>query len=165
MEAIDDANFPEPEFLNAGPPSPFDDELPPRPRTPSERFLEDLQRRMPIKRPIEVELLRKASSQGRLQDVHQILSQYLLTQVPDSTTGRLRLGILCDSILEAIAHNHLHILSYLFFMRVGEPFFYLKHAIDTRSHAVFEVFLQYGWDINKPVERTMAPALGYAFTR
>jgi hypothetical protein len=110
---------------------------------------------------VEIKILKLASTEGRLQDIHQILSQYLLTQAPDSITGKLRLSIFYESIVEAILHQYPSILSYLFFMRVGEPAFFIKTAIEVRSPAIFQVFLDYGWDINEPLERTMPPALGY----
>jgi hypothetical protein len=153
----------EPEPLDVSPPSPFDGSL--RPQTPPQDLLADRQSRIRPRDPVDVELLRQASAQGQLQDVHQILSQYLVTQAPDPATGELKLTVFCDSIPEAIAHNHPKILSYLFFMHVGEPSLYVNEAIKARSSAIFEVFLRFGWNINKPVERTMAPALGYAFTR
>jgi hypothetical protein len=108
----------------------------------------------------DVKILKLASTKGRLQNVHQIFSQYLLTQVPDNTTGKLRLNIFYESIIEAILHEYPSVLSYLFFMRIGEPAFYAKTVIEVRSPAIFQVFLDYGWDINKPLERTMPPALG-----
>lgn len=139
------------------PPSPSNINLPPRPRTPPPGL-----RRGPFKRPdpVEVGLLKLATVAGCLQDVHQILSQYIITQTPDPTTGRLRLCLFCGSITEAIARNHTAILSYLFFMRVGEPKWYINDAIKAKSAPVFQVFLDYGWDINKPLQRAMAPALG-----
>lgn len=110
--------------------------------------------------PVEVGLLKLASRSGCLRDVHQILSQYILTQAPDPTTGRLWLYLFGESITEAIAHHHTIILSYLFFKRVGEPSLHVRSAIDARSSAIFQVFLDYGWNINEPLERTMPPALG-----
>jgi hypothetical protein len=162
-EPFDDIYSGEAEFIYASPPSPFDG--PPRPRTPSQELLADIQRRMPRKYPVEVKLLREASAQGHLQDVQQILSQYLSTQGLDPITSQIKLAMFRDSILEAIAHNHSDILSYLFSMQVGEPLLYINQAIAAESNSIFEVFLYHGWDINKPVERAMAPVLGYVFTR
>ncbi|XMA20330.1 hypothetical protein WAI453_013121 [Rhynchosporium graminicola] len=46
-------------------------------------------------------------------------------------------------------------------MRVGEPRFYTKTVIEARSPAIFQIFLEYGWNINELLERTMSLALGY----
>ena len=143
----------------AEPPSPPNGQLPPPPPLP--RILPSSLRLVdsgPDR--VEIKLLKLASTEGRLQDVHQILLQYLLTQTPDNISGKLRLGIFYESIVEAILHQHPLVLSYLFFMRVGEPRFYTKTAIKVRSPSIFQVFLEYSWDINEPLERTMPPALG-----
>jgi hypothetical protein len=110
---------------------------------------------------VEVGLLKLASATGSLEDVHQILSRYICTQTPDPTTGRLWLSLFHESITEAIANNHSVIVSYLFFMRVGEPSLYVKSALSARSSTIFQVFLDHGWNINESIERTMAPALGW----
>lgn len=110
--------------------------------------------------PSEAGSLKCASAAGSLQDVHQILAQYILTQTPDSRTGRLSLSLFYRAVTEAIINNHAPILSYLFFMRVGEPSKYLYCALRAESCSIFQVFLNYGWDINQPIERTKAPALG-----
>lgn len=149
---------PLPEVGSETPPSPPN--VPPRPPTPPPGLLTGLLRTPKRADAIEVELLKLATTAGCLQDVHQILSQYILTQSPDSTTGKLDLHLFCGSIREAIAKNHTTILSYLFFMRIGEPSLYIGYALEARSATVFQVFLDYGWDINKPLERAMAPALG-----
>ncbi|KAG9228138.1 ankyrin repeat-containing domain protein, partial [Amylocarpus encephaloides] len=65
------------------------------------------------------------------------------------------------SIIEAVLYQHPSVVSYLFFMRVGEPVLYVKTALKVRSSAIFQVFLDYGWNINEPLERTMPPALSY----
>lgn len=108
----------------------------------------------------EIGLLKLASAEGRLQDVQQILSQYMLSRADVSSVGTLRLNVFYESIVEAILHRHPSILSYLFSLHVGEPRLYVTTAIQARSSAIFHVFLEYGWDINEPLERTMPPALG-----
>lgn len=110
--------------------------------------------------PVQVNLLKLASRAGKLQDVHQILMQYILRQTPDPITGRFRLYLFHESIREAIHHNRPIILSYLLFMRVGEPSLYLSPALEARSSSIFQVFLDYGWNINEPLERTRPPTLG-----
>lgn len=142
--------------------------LPPSPSTPPSRLsipppdlLIDPPRPPPAKPvPVEVELLRLATAAGSLQDVHQILSQYILTQSPDRTTGQLKLALFHTSIVEAIAKNYSIILSYLFYMRVGEPSSSMYLALQVRSSTIFEIFLNYGWNINEPIQRTQPPALG-----
>ncbi|TAQ86990.1 hypothetical protein B7494_g4695 [Chlorociboria aeruginascens] len=146
--------------LRSKPPSPACSPAP-QPSSPP-RLPTDPLWQLPIEpNPAEVILLKLASSAGSLQDVHQILSQFIVTQAPNPTTGELWLYQFSESITEAIINNDPIILSYLFFMHVGIPHFYLSSAIEARSSAIFQVFLDYGWQINKPLQRTMPPALGY----
>lgn len=110
--------------------------------------------------PTEAQLLEVLSAEGKLQDVHQILAQYLLAHKPDRTTGRLDLNMFQGSISEAIKHQQLVIISYLFNMRVGKPSEYILNALEARSSSIFEIFLHYGWDINQPVAQMTPPVLG-----
>ncbi|OBT69335.1 hypothetical protein VE03_01038 [Pseudogymnoascus sp. 23342-1-I1] len=105
-------------------------------------------------------LLRHATA-GHLQEAHETLCRYMLTQTPDPTTGRLKLGLFCDSIKAAIANRHEALVSYLFSMGIGEPSLYVWEALEAKSTAIFQVFLDHGWDINKPLGRNKAPPLGY----
>jgi hypothetical protein len=142
--------------------------LPPSPSTPPSRLsipppdlLIDPLLPPPSKPiPVEVGLLKLATAAGSLQDVHQILSQYILAQSPDPTTGQIKLTLFHSSIVEAITKNYSTILSYLFYMRVGEPYSSIYLALQGRSSAIFEVFLNHGWNINEPIQRTQPPALG-----
>jgi len=97
---------------------------------------------------------------GRLQNAHATICQYMSTQTPDPITGRLELRLFYESIKAAIANRHTAVVSYLFFMRIGEPSLYVYEALEARSTAIFQVFLNHGWDINKPLGRNKAPPLG-----
>jgi hypothetical protein len=99
---------------------------------------------------------------GRLQEVHQILFQYLLEpgHGPHPVTGQFDLNIFGTSLAEAIIHKQPHIVSYLFNMRVGRPSEFVTTACQASSAGIFQVFLHYGWDINQPVGRLDPPALG-----
>jgi hypothetical protein len=110
--------------------------------------------------PAEVRALREASAVGCLQDVHQILLYYILTQSPHPITGRLLLYSFHEAVSVAITYDYTSILSYLFFMCVGEPSEYFYSAIMKEAASVFEVLLNYGWNINHPLEETKPPALG-----
>lgn len=106
------------------------------------------------------ERLLRAATYGSLRDAHETLCWYMSTQTPDPVTGEFELYHLQESIRAAIANNQPPLLSYLFFMRIGEPSFFVEDALRVRSPAVFQVFLRCGWDINKPRGRHLAPALG-----
>ncbi|KAI9742591.1 MAG: hypothetical protein M1818_003732 [Claussenomyces sp. TS43310] len=134
--------------------------FPPRPPSPP-LLSATLRPPSPKPDPPEVALLESATVAGCLQDVHQILSQYLVTQNPDPATGRLKLNLFHRSIEAAIANDSKIILAYLFFMRIGEPSLYTGSALRARSASVFQVFLNYKWNINQPLSRTEAPPLGY----
>ncbi|ELR02004.1 hypothetical protein VC83_01471 [Pseudogymnoascus destructans] len=107
------------------------------------------------------ERLLRAATYGSLRDARETLCWYMSTQTPDPVTGEFELYHLQESIRAAIANNQPPLLSYLFFMRIGEPSFFVEDALRVRSTAVFRVLLYYGWDINKPRGRHLAPALGY----
>jgi hypothetical protein len=106
------------------------------------------------------ERLLRAATYGSLREAHETLCWYMSTQTPDLVTGELELYHLQESIRAAIANNQPSLLSYLFFMRIGEPSFFVEDALQVRSPEVFQVFLHYGWDINQPRGRHLAPALG-----
>lgn len=111
-------------------------------------------------RPSETKVLEAASAAGRLDEVHQILAQYLIEHGPDPETGKLDLGMFCASIYHAIINNHPTIVSYLFYWRIGTPSTYLPSALQVRSTVIFQIFLDYGWDINQPYDRISPPSLG-----
>jgi len=153
------SDFPTPDSEGpwiTGPPSPLIEQPPPPPPFPKV-----LPSSMTVahrdSNRAEIGLLKLASTEGRLQDVQQILLQYILSRADESSLG---LNKFYESVLEAILHRHPSILSCLFSLRVGEPRLYVKTALQARSSAIFHVFLEYGWDINEPLERTMPPALG-----
>lgn len=97
---------------------------------------------------------------GRLRDAHETLCLYMLNQTPDPTTGRLELRLFYESIKAAITCRHAALVSYLFDRGIGEPSHYVSEAIEAKSTAIFQVFLNHGWDINKPLGRNKAPPLG-----
>lgn len=116
----------------------------------------------PPELPVAV-LLRHARA-GRLQDAHQMLCQYIMTLTLDSTTGRPELGLFNESVKAAIANRHAPLVSYLFFFGIGKPSLCIEDALKARSTAIFEVFLEYRWDINKPLGRNKAPPLRWVFS-
>jgi hypothetical protein len=115
-----------------------------------------------LHRPAPAVVLEAACAAGRLQEVHQILLQYLLEpgHGPHPITGQLNLGIFGSALAEAITHEQPHVVSYLFNMRVGRPSEFISSACQASSASIFQVFLHYGWDINQPVGRLDPPALG-----
>lgn len=140
-------------FASSPPPSPTHTPPPPPPGWPAS----------PAGIPPYVtaeSLLAAAAAAGRLQDAHDILAEYLSLQAPDPETGRLELCRFHESTRAAIANDCPAVLGYLFAMRVGEPALYIDDALVARSTAVFQVFLDHGWDINAPIGRAKAPALG-----
>lgn len=97
---------------------------------------------------------------GRLRDAHETLCLYMLSQTPDPTTGLLDLRLFYESIQAAITCRHVALVTYLFDRGIGEPSLYVLDAIDAKSTAIFQVFLNHGWNINKPLGRNKAPPLG-----
>jgi hypothetical protein len=111
--------------------------------------------------PTEARLLETLSAEGKLRDVHQILAQYLLAREPNPHTGQHQLGIFDRAPALAINNNHPVVVAYLFFMRVGKPSDYIYNALRLKSMNMFQVFLDYGWDINQPVHQMSTPILGW----
>lgn len=149
------------EVIIFGPPSPRYTPPPPSPpgwpaapRLPADstgEYLRDVQGR-----------LFKYTTAGNLQDVHTTLCQYMSTQTPDPQTGRLDLRLFSEHIATAIENKHPAVLSYLFSMRVGESSSFVNYALMFQSPAaIFQVFLDYGWDINELRVRSHVPVLGW----
>lgn len=132
------------------PPSPPHPPPPAMPFSPPERFIP----------PVELTLLKTLCAEGRLRDVHQVVTQYLLANEPNPLTGQPDLKIFRQALAQAILHNHPVVVSYLFFMRVAKPSEVIHSARGAKSIGIFEVFLEYGWDINQPLAEMSPPMLG-----
>lgn len=105
-----------------------------------------------IDQPVEVYLLRTACENQQLGVIKDLLSSYA-TQHPDDD-----LSIFSASCSVAVCRNLPGTLLYLC-SRVP-PLFSTDMALRVKSTAIFQVFLDHGWDINGTFHRLCPPPLG-----
>lgn len=106
--------------------------------------------------PREITPMTQASIAGDLGKVQENLDSYLRGQ--GSQNPKL---YQFDRVLnEAIRWKRPEIIFYL--LSAGVPLEKVHHyrATEVKSTAVYEVFLQNGWDINRPLDNYEPPALG-----
>ncbi len=129
--------------------------LPPvtRPPPPSESIVWDPERHPPG----DITLTTQASIAGDLGKVQGYLESYLrVSQNPKPYEFEPVLN-------EAIRWNRPEIIAYLLSNGVPLEKVHCYRATEVKSAAVYEVFLQHGWDINRPLDIYEPPALGYDF--
>lgn len=119
-------------------------------RPPSSEFVFFDPQRHPLR---EITPMTQASIAGDLGKVQEALNFYLREHDPKLYKF--------DSILtEAIQGKQSEIISYLLSARVPLEKVHCYKATEVKSTAVYEVFLQNGWDINRPLDIYEPPALG-----
>ncbi len=106
--------------------------------------------------PREITPMTQASIAGDLGKVQEALDSYLRAQ--GSQNPKL---YKFDCVLnEAIQWKQSEIISYLLSTGVPLEKVHCYKATEVKSTAVYEVFLQNGWDINRPLDIYEPPALG-----
>jgi len=115
--------------------------------------------------PKEVETLKSACTFGQVNEVHGILSYYLMKHPVNPYTGRPNVSIFRSSLQTAVKLDRPVIVSYLLFNRIGEDCLPVYEAVQSASLAVFQVFLDYGWNINEPRGKLHPPALAMTLNR
>lgn len=112
-------------------------------------------------RPPEVELCDDAARNNDLRRVKELVHQLLHSPRPSSETLKPQPRWLYDSITTAIERHDLAMVQFLLDEEVTTrnallPF---EDAVRCRAFEVLELFLQRGWDINKPLHRNEPPVL------
>jgi len=122
-------------------------------RPPSSEFVFLDPQRYPLR---DITPMIQASIAGDLSKVQEALDSYLREQ--GSHDPKL---YKFDCVLtEAIQWKQSEIISFLLSAGVPLEKVHCYKATEVKSTAVYEVFLQNGWDINRPLDIYEPPALG-----
>ncbi|KAF2756386.1 ankyrin [Pseudovirgaria hyperparasitica] len=112
-------------------------------------------------RPIETELCNDAAQIGDLVQVRKLVQQVLHSD--GSSYGNLqpRPEWFRSSVATAIEQHELNIVEYLVHENVVTPDdqYFVELAVRCQTFDILELFLQRGWDINKPLHRNQPPVL------
>ncbi|RMZ77450.1 hypothetical protein DV738_g4434, partial [Chaetothyriales sp. CBS 135597] len=104
-----------------------------------------------------LEQLEEASRHGDLSAVKQILeANWPGGAVPFDQASRQSLRY---SVLQAIDHDHHHVVAYLLSHRLSFEREYALRAVQKKSYELMEILLTHGWDINDPLGPSIPPAL------
>jgi len=106
--------------------------------------------------PRHIAPMTQASIAGDLGKVQEALNFYLRAQ----GSHHPKLYKFDCALNEAIQWKQPEIVSYLLSAGVPLEKVHCYKATEVKSTAVYEVFLQNGWDINKPLDIYEPPALG-----
>lgn len=106
----------------------------------------------PYYRPPEVELCDIAAGNGDLKRVEELVQQLLHSPRPSSETMKPEPRWLSSSMATAIERHDLKMVQFLLDENVSSPdsLFPFGLAVRCRAFEILELFLQRGWDINKP---------------
>jgi hypothetical protein len=103
----------------------------------------------------EITPLASACALGDFDRVQAIFKSYLLNRSAEDQ----KLYELWPALLEAVSHVRTQVVSYLLGQGVPLASVHIDQAIKVQSPAIFDAFLQHGWDINNPLIETQPPAL------
>ena len=117
----------------------------------------DLERIQPrLKHPPQSEQLRQAVVSRDLAAVQRVFTSQWLEK---AEAERINIGYYTSSLDEAIHQNDVPIASYLLSNGVPMYIYHFTKAAETKKYALLQLFLDMGWDINEPIERTKPPPL------
>lgn len=108
--------------------------------------------------PPDIEQLRVASACGDLAAVQMILSRSLARR-PSEQIERRRFVV---ALAAAVTNNHVLITAHLLYHGVPLNIGLFVCATKMKSYPMLQLFLDYGWDINEPIDRASPPPLMYA---
>lgn len=113
-------------------------------------------------RPIQVQLCLRAASQGNFEDVQKQYQQ--LFQSPEVQTLREQPqpAWLYESLSEAIRLDDVKIVEFLLNEDVSNGEFPVEVAVRKGAYKTLSLFLDYGWDVNKPLSNNEPPILWYS---
>lgn len=112
-------------------------------------------------RPSEVQLCDEAAGNGDLERVKELVQQLLHGPRPSSETLKPHPEWLYGSITTAIERHDLNMVQFLLDENVvtRDTLLPFEDAVRNRAFGVLELFIQRGWDINKPLHRNEPPVL------
>jgi len=99
--------------------------------------------------------LTEASASGNFSKVQAILSQFLAQPAPKG----FQLEDLVVALAEAVYNNHVKIASYLVSRGIPMNIELFRHATQTKSYGILQLFLDHGGNINEPLSHTMPSPL------
>lgn len=105
--------------------------------------------------PPDIEQLRVASACGDLPAVQIILSRSLARR-PSEQIEKRRLVV---ALAAAVTNNHGLIAAHLLYHGVPLNIGLFVCATKLKSYPMLQLFLDCGWDINEPIDRTTPPPL------
>jgi len=106
----------------------------------------------------EIKRMIDEAASGHLLAVHAIYSQWLIRQRPD-LSGSIFSQNLHPALVEAVRNNHVSVVTYLLSRGLKLNSGLVEIGMINRSTEMLQVFLDHGWDINKPRERSLPPPL------
>jgi hypothetical protein len=112
-------------------------------------------------RPPEVELCDDAARNGDLDKVKELVQKVLHSPCPSSETLKPHPRWLYNSITTAIERHDLDMVQFLLDENVTtqDALLPFEDAVRCRAFDVLGLFLQRGWDINKPLHQNEPPVL------
>ncbi|KAH7395386.1 ankyrin repeat-containing domain protein [Phaeosphaeria sp. MPI-PUGE-AT-0046c] len=111
------------------------------------------------RRPVQVDLCYKAAIQGDIENVKEEV-RLLLHEPVTSQEEESHPEWLYESLVEAIRQDHVDMVRYLLDEGVSEDELPGDVAVRAEALKVLELFLERGWDINRPLGHNSPPVLG-----
>ena len=110
------------------------------------------------KDPPEIEELRVAAASGELAAVRRTFTSQWLVK---AEAERIDKDLFASSLVEAIQQDDVPIASYLLSNGVSMNISHFIMATEMKKYSMLQLFLDMGWDINAPIERTKPPPLSW----
>ena len=108
-------------------------------------------------RPLaEIEKVETASASGDLTTVRTIFESPPFDR---TLAERVELDYLAGSFSAALENNQLSVATYLLSKGVPINIYHFTLAIELKSYSFLQLFLDYGWDINTPIDSANPPPL------
>lgn len=114
-------------------------------------------------RPKQVDLCYRAACNGDLDAVKEQVRQLLHNPEVASVEEQPPPTWLFESLTEAIGQNNVDMVQFLLDENVAQDYLPAENAVGSRAFEVLELFLRYGWDINRPTGRNEPSVLRYYY--
>lgn len=106
--------------------------------------------------PPEVEKLRMAAASQDFASVQRVFTSQWLEKPGNERVDK---DLFASSLVEAIQQDDVAIASYLLSNGVSMNISHFTMAVELKKYLILQLFLDTGWDINGPIERTKPPPL------
>ena len=106
--------------------------------------------------PTEVEALREAAASGDLTIVRETFTSQWVNKREDRRVDK---DLFATSLVEAIKLDNVSIAAYLLSEGIPMNISHFVMAAEMKRYSMLQLFLDMGWNINTPVERTKPPPL------